>query len=184
MFKAVVIGASTGGSNALRTILRNIPEDFPIPIIILQRIPQGLFAESLAEALDDISPLKVRILNNNDHLNNKEAVLVPGGYNIELNSPLLEINLVIDDNPENAPSISTTLKQFKESILFIVLTGISLEEDLVESIKLIKSKESLVFVQSPDTCFIDDLPNMVINSDLADAVIPLDQIATDLLKKC
>lgn len=185
MYKAVIIGASTGGPNALRTILKKVPEDFPLPILILQRIPQGLFAESLAEALDEVSPIKVRILNTEDHLKTNEAVLVPGGFNIKLLSDN-EIKLVPSDDPENSPSISQTLEQFNgcSPVLFTVLTGISLEDELVNSIKAIKDKGGKTIVQSPETCFIDDLPQIVISSGLADEIIALEDISQELAKKC
>lgn len=182
-FKALIIGASTGGPSALRNILKLFPKQFPIPIIILQRIPPGLFAESLAEALDEVSKLNVRILKEDDQLNFDEAVLVPGGHNIYFENN--KINLIKGSNLENSPSISHTLKQtltyFNGPILVTILTGICLDNDLVEIVKTIKEKNGVIVVQNPESCFIGDLPQTIIQAGLADHIYPLETISTNII---
>ena len=183
-YKAVIIGATTGGPNALRTILKKMPKDFPIPIIIVQRIPQGLFAESLAEALDEASEIKVRILHENDQLHNNEAVLIPGGYNLKLLHESNSIQLISGDDPENSPSISETLKQaehyFNGPVILAILTGICLEDDLIKNVKDLISAGSHVITQKPETCFIEDLPQTIIQAGLSNDNIDLNDISEHL----
>ncbi len=181
-YNFIIIAASTGGPSALRIILKQMPKDFSIPIIIVQRIPPGIFAESLAEALNEISPLKVRVAFDDRPITKNEAVLIPGGYDIAfLNN---KFRLIKSIDSDNTPSISNTIKEaieyYKNSIILTVLTGISLEKDLIDNIKMLKNEKGNVIVQSPSTCFISDLPQTVINENLHDNILPIDKIASGL----
>ncbi len=183
-YKAIIIGASTGGPSALRAILKQLPEQFPIPIIIVQRIPPGLFAESLAEALDEASPLKVRILKENDSINSNEAVLIPGGFNISFADN--KITMIKGDDAENTPSISYTINQcishFKEPLIFSILTGICLDNDLIQAVQFIKEQKGYVLAQNPESCFIGDLPQTIIQAGLANDVVNLEKISQSLIQ--
>ena len=187
-YKAIILGASTGGPSALRTILKNIPKNFPIPIIIVQRIPPGLFAESLAEALDEASDIKVRILKEEDTIQQNEAVLIPGGFNITFQGGGNKIKLIPGDDPENSPSISYTIGQtqafFKEPIILSILTGICLDDNLTSESKKLKEQQGFIIVQSPDSCFIEDLPQTIIQENLADKVIALDKMGEEINSLC
>ncbi len=179
-YKAIIIGASTGGPSALRTILKSLPKSFPIPILVVQRIPQGIFAESLAEALDEASDITVRILKEKDVIHQDEAVLIPGGFNLTFEDENNTIKLVPGDDPDNSPSISSTIKQagsfFKGPIIFSVLTGICLEDHLINEAKNLSDHNGYIVVQKPETCFIDDLPQTIIQSNISNDIIELERM--------
>ncbi len=179
-YKAIIIGASTGGPSALRTILKSLPKLFPIPILVVQKIPQGIFAESLAEALDEVSDITVRILKEKDVINQHEAVLIPGGFNLIFEGDKNSIKLIPGEDSENAPSISTTIKQaisfFKGPIIFSVLTGICLEDHLIDEAKKLCHHNGYIITQKPETCFIDDLPKTVIQANISNDIIELDRM--------
>lgn len=186
-YKALIIGASTGGPNALRTILKKFPKNFPIPVIVVQKIPQGIFAESLAEALDEVCPVKVRVLLEEDKVVENEIVIIPGGFNIQLPSGSKnEVRLYSGDNLEDMPSISNTLLEsldfFKGPILVSILTGICLDESLSSVIKKVRDKQGYVVVQKPESCFIEDLPQTIIQSKEYDEIVDLDKISESLIK--
>ncbi|MDH4129880.1 MAG: CheB methylesterase domain-containing protein [Spirochaetota bacterium] len=183
-YKAIILGASTGGPSALRNILKNIPKDFSLPIIISQRIPPGLFAESLSEALNEACNFKVRILKDDDKISNNEAILVPGGFNISFNKSQ-NIKLLPGDDPENSPSISFTINQlleyFNGPLILCILTGICLDDNLIPGIKALKEKNGFIIVQKPETCFIEDLPRTVIQEKLENEIVELDKISEKLV---
>jgi len=182
-YKSIILGSSTGGPSALRVILKQLPKDFPLPIIIVQRVPPGLFAESLAEALDDACELKVRILNDEDSINPSEAVLIPGGFNILFDND--KVKLIKGTDIENSPSISHTITQslgyYEAPVVLSVLTGICLDDDLIQETKILKEKNGWVTVQNPETCFIGDLPQTLIKANVTDDIIALDKIGNALI---
>lgn len=184
-YKAVILGASTGGPSALRNILKEIPNDFPLPIIIVQRIPAGLFAESLAEALDEASDFKVRILKEEDEIHDNEAVLIPGGLNVNFEGSKNVVKLSPGNDSENSPSISYTVKQaiahFKGPLILSILTGICLDDNLVEETRSLIEQNGNVLVQKPDTCFIEDLPQTIIQSGVSNEIVELNQMAKNLV---
>ena len=75
---AVVIGISTGGPQALRVLIPQLPADFPVPVAIVLHMPIG-YTELYAEKLDEISGLKVIEGHEGDVLRPGQAILAPGG---------------------------------------------------------------------------------------------------------
>ena len=183
-YKAVILGATTGGPSALRTILKQVPKDYPLPIVIVQRIPPGLFAESLSEALNEACNFNVKILKDDDFIKNNEANLIPGGFNLSFNKSG-KVKLLPGEDPENSPYISFTINQlldyFNGPLILCILIGICLDEKLIPVIKLLKEKKGHVIVQKPETCFIEDLPKTIIQENLDDEIIELEKISEKLV---
>lgn len=185
-YKAAVFGASTGGPKALRVILKALKKELNLPIIISQRIPPGLFAESLSEGLNNITELNVRVFKEMEQLNVNDVLVVPGGFNLSYINK--ELTLIQDsDDPNTAPDIGKTLEAcqnfFQGPIISVILTGISMNVTFLKcSLELIKNNEGHIIVQSPESSFITDLPEKVINSKLYDKIIELPDIANNIMK--
>src|SRR5690625_5816542 len=79
----MLIGTSTGGPFALQQVVPRLPEDFPLPVLIVQHMPPH-FTRSLAERLNSISPLDVREAAEGDHVRVGEVLIAPGGRHMTL----------------------------------------------------------------------------------------------------
>ena len=82
--KVLVIGASSGGPPALRTVLSSLPEKFPIPILVIQHMPAG-FTETFANSLKKICNIRVKEAKEGDKIESGLALSAPGGYHMALN---------------------------------------------------------------------------------------------------
>jgi len=82
--KIIVIGASTGGLTTLEVILSSLPANFLAPIIVIQHMPTRFFTQSLAEHLNEISQLEVKVAENNEIIKVGKVYLAPGGFQMTL----------------------------------------------------------------------------------------------------
>ena len=96
--KVVVIGSSTGGPNALTAILESLPEDFPVPVLIVQHLPEN-FTTFLAKRLDTVSALQVREATHRTLIEPGNVWIAPGNLHLETRSTTRGIELATTDGP-------------------------------------------------------------------------------------
>jgi two-component system chemotaxis response regulator CheB len=179
----IAIGASTGGPSALATILRQLPPELKIPVVVVQHISTG-FGIALAEWLDKECPLPVRVARRNEKLKPGTVVLAPD-----------QCHLGIDEKGEtffshnvsynhHCPSInflfSTIAKNYQWSAIGVILTGMG--NDGAEGIKLIKQSGGFTIAQDQDSSAVFGMPKAAISTGAVDTVLPLDKIAKAILK--
>lgn len=179
--RVVVIGASTGGPKALEIIVRFFPEDFPVPILIVQHMPPK-FTTSLAHRLNSYSLLKIKEARDGDQLEPGFGFLAPGDYHM-----ILDKNNTIKLNKDPPvcgvrPSIDKTLFSVNEvyegKILGVILTGMG--HDGTEGIEKIKEKGGMCIAEDKSTCTVYGMPRSVIEANLADSVVPLQDIVPEI----
>lgn len=186
-FQAVVIGTSTGGPVALRHVLPAFPEDFPLPIFIVQHMP-AQYTHTLAERLNEASPLEVVEACSGMTPEAGWAYIAPGGRHLRVTQragrPVLQIN---DDPPENGcrPAADVLFRSAAEvyggNVIAIIMTGMG--RDGLESCRLLKQKGALIIAEHADTCVVYGMPKAVIDEQLADRVLPLDRIAPHVMRR-
>src|SRR5690348_4235423 len=125
----VVIGASTGGPSALEKLLAFLPEDFPVPILIVQHMPPG-FTALLASRLSAKCKIPVTEARADQNLRPGHAWLAAGGRHLIVELSKGEVHAkILDAPPENScrPSADVLFRSaaevFKEHVLAVVMTG-------------------------------------------------------------
>lgn len=178
----VVIGASTGGPQALMEIVPGLPADLPAGVVIVQHMPPH-FTASLAERLDGRSQIEVREALEGDAILPGRALVAPGGMHLFLEERegfpcvmLLGKNTL---QRTACPSIDFTMTSFapifRERLIGVVLTGMG--RDGSAGSAAIRRYGGRVLCQDKETSLIFGMPGSVIADGLADAVCPLDGIA-------
>jgi len=174
----ILIGSSTGGPGALNEIIPALPANLMSPVLIVQHMPSG-FTHSLAERLNNISPLKVKEAEPGDELLVGQVLLAPGGF-----------HMVLDENERIAlnqkptvhgvrPSVDVTLnslsQRFGRNVIAVILTGMGSDGTLGASI--LHSAGGYVIAEHEKTCVVWGMPRSVVEAGAASAVLPRPQIA-------
>lgn len=186
-FAVVLIGTSTGGPIALREVLPAFPADFPLPVLVVQHMP-AQYTHSLAERLNEASPLEVVEGCDGMSLEAGWAYIAPGGRHMKVHmragKPTLHIT---DDAPENScrPAVDVLFRSAAEvfggKAIAVIMTGMG--RDGVEGCRLLKQQGAFIIAEHPDTCVVYGMPKAVIEEHLADRVIPRDAIATNVVRR-
>ncbi|QDS90374.1 Chemotaxis response regulator protein-glutamate methylesterase of group 1 operon [Rosistilla ulvae] len=180
----VVIGISTGGPQALRTVVSRLPSDFSVPIAIVQHMPP-LFTRSLAEELDRISPLHVFEAASGDSLRAGQIAIAPGGFQMTLQRMAAGITLrVNDDPPERScrPSVNVLFRsaaaQFGNRAMGLVMTGMG--DDGTEGARAMREQGAQILAQDAASCVVYGMPCAVAEAGLVDEVVGLKDVASKL----
>lgn len=179
--KAIAIGSSTGGPEALAQIIPQIPEKCPYGIVIVQHMPAG-FTSRFAKRLDGMAPITVREAEEGDAITAGQALLAPGNYHLEFkeiiqgNRRLARISLNQDPPVWNLrPTVDrmmvTLAPIYEEKLVGIILTGMG--EDGVIGMREIKLHRGHTLVQDEKTSVVFGMAQQVVKNKLADEVLPL-----------
>ncbi|MBF0543254.1 MAG: chemotaxis response regulator protein-glutamate methylesterase [Candidatus Riflebacteria bacterium] len=183
----ILIGVSTGGPSALSLLLPSIPQNFEVPIIIVQHMPP-IFTQSLAESLSAKCKIKVKEVTNGETINPGTAYIAPGGKQMQLCKRDKDIKFLklTDDPPENncKPSVDYFFRSvataFPGKAAAIILTGMGIDGTL--GIKLLKRYGCYCIAQSQESCVIFGMPRSVIEAGLADSTLRLDMIPQKMVE--
>ena len=184
----IAIGISTGGPNALARMLPMIPKDIGVPILIVQHMPP-MFTQSLANSLAAKCAIAVKEARQGDILLPNTALIAPGGKQMKIAAAADGKNRVIkitDDPPENScrPSVDYLFRSVAHHYVGratgVIMTGMG--SDGTEGLKLMKHNGATIIAQNEATCVVFGMPKAAVESGLADAVLPLDQIADMIVK--
>lgn len=183
--RVLVIGTSTGGPRALMQLVPLIPANLPAPILIVQHMPP-VFTKSLAERMNEASQIEVKEAQSGDELIKGQALVAPGDYHMTVT----EHNCVsLNQEPAEQgvrPAVNVTMRsvaaRYGASSLGIVLTGMG--ADGTEGARHIKAAGGKVIVEDQSTCAIYGMPKSIVDSGYADKIIPLHNIASEIVKIC
>ena len=181
--KIVVIGASTGGPVALTEVLSKIPADFPVPILLVQHMPQN-FTRAFAERLDKLCQISVCEAEDGVSIRPGVAYLAPGGMQMMINpSSRNTLKILAGDGRINyRPSVDITFgsaaKSWGSSVLGVVLTGMG--ADGCDGAGMIKRAGGSVWSQDQASSVIYGMPMAVAKAKLTDRVLPLNQVASHM----
>jgi two-component system, chemotaxis family, protein-glutamate methylesterase/glutaminase len=177
----LVIGVSTGGPNALVSLLPKIASDFPVPILIVQHMPP-IFTNLLAESLSAKCKIKIKEAEDGDFLLPGQALIAPGNYHMTIeyhkNRHMIKLN---QDPPENygRPAADvlfrSVAKQWTSNVLAVVMTGMG--QDGLLGCQIIKDNGGHVIVQDELTSVVWGMPGAVVKAGLADQIVPLNELA-------
>ncbi|MDZ4672896.1 MAG: chemotaxis response regulator protein-glutamate methylesterase [Gemmatimonadota bacterium] len=183
----LAIGVSTGGPNALAVVLPQLPADFPLPIVIVQHMPP-VFTRCLAERLSGSCRIEVREGEEGGELRPGLAWIAPGDFHMTLRRVGAAVRLVLNqDPPENScrPAVDPLFRSVAElygaQTLSLVLTGMG--HDGLRGAELIREARGQVLAQDESSSVVWGMPGAVVSAGLADRVLPLDGIASELMQR-
>lgn len=185
MNKPVVIGSSTGGTQALESILLALPADAP-GIAIVQHMPEK-FTAQYAKRLDTICAITVREAVDGDRLRRGVVLIAPGGKHMQLRKTGGQYFVnVIDGPPVNRhkPSVDVLFKSTAEcagrDTLAIILTGMG--DDGARGMKQLHDKGARTIAQDEASCVVFGMPKEAIKLGAVDEVMPLDRVARAMMQ--
>ena len=185
MNKPVVIGSSTGGTQALEVVLLNLPADAP-GIAITQHMPEK-FTAMYASRLDGICAMNVRAAKEGDRLERGVALIAPGGRHMQLFKSSGQYFVHVVDGPpvnRHKPSVDVLFKSAAEcagaDALAIIMTGMG--DDGARGMKLMHDHGARTIAQNEETCVVFGMPKEAIKLQAVDDIMPLEQIARAILQ--
>ena len=184
--KVLVIGASTGGPVALTDVLVELPQSFPIPIVLVQHMPEN-FTKAFAERLNKQCKITVREAVDGDLLQPGVALLAPGGKQLMLdkrNGGSVRV-LPDDDRVNYKPSLDITFgsaaNAYGDKVLGVVLTGMG--SDGCKGAGLLKQVGSQLWSQDEASSVIYGMPMAVAKAGYSDRVLSLKEIGPRLARE-
>ncbi len=187
VIEVVAIGVSTGGPNALATLLSEIPPDFPVPIVIVQHMPP-MFTHLLADRLTTKCSLPVREAIAGTPLRPGTIWIAPGDYHLRIQQSQAVVQLSLEQTlPQNScrPSVDvlfTSIAQvYGDRALGVILTGMG--QDGLRGCQEIRDRNGQILAQDEASSVVWGMPGFVVRAGLADAVLPLSQIAPEIVHR-
>ena len=184
--KIIFIGASTGGTEATKEVLMNLPADAPA-VVITQHMPAG-FTRSYAARLDGLCRIRVKEAVDNERVLPGHAYIAPGGLHLSVErSGANYVARVRDGDPVNRhkPSVEVLFESAArvvgQNALGVMLTGMG--ADGARAMKTMKDAGSYNIVQDEASCVVFGMPREAIAHGAADEVLPLQRIAPALLER-
>ena len=178
----VVIGISTGGPQALKQLIPQLPADFSAPLAMVMHMPVG-YTEMYAKKLDELSPLDVREAREGDVLRAGLALLAPAGRHLTFRRRADgDVAAHLDSRPfelPHRPSVDVLFQSaaevYRERVLGVVMTGMG--SDGKQGAAWIKAQGGLIYTESEETCVVYGMPSSVVEAGLSDRSVPLGQMA-------
>jgi len=181
--KIVAIGASTGGPQALYTILKELPANFPLPILCVQHISEG-FLSGLTSWLSSNCQLRVAIAKSGDLPQPGTVYFAPDHCHLRLNSQGRFVTSgdtpVCGHCPSATVLLQSTATVYKQAVLGILLTGMG--RDGAEGLLAIAKAGGSTIAQDEQSSVVFGMPKAAIDLGAAQQVLPLTVIASTLLK--
>ncbi len=183
--KVVVIGASTGGTEALAKVLRVMPPNAP-GIAIVQHMPEH-FTRSFADRLNELCDIEVKEASNGDSVIPGRALIAPGNYHMLLKRSGANYYVEVKSGPlvsRHRPSVDVLFKSASQyggkNVVGVIMTGMG--KDGAEGMKLMHEQGAKTIAQDESTCVVFGMPKEAIALNAVDYVVPLDKIPQKILE--
>lgn len=184
--KIIVIGASTGGTEAIRVLLEQLPADAP-GIVIVQHMPEK-FTKSFAERLDSLCKVHVAEAQNNDSVIRGTVLIAPGNKHTLLKRSGARYYVEVKDGPlvsRHRPSVDvlfrSTARYAGKNAVGVILTGMG--DDGAHGMLEMHETGAYTIAQDETSCVVFGMPNEAIKLKGVDIVLPLNKITTEMLSK-
>ena len=185
--RLIVIGASTGGTEAVASVLSCLPAEVP-PILITQHIPP-IFSRTFAQRLDKLCRMEVREAVDGDLPRPGLALVAPGGFHMVLENAAGVYRIRIKGGPMvcyQRPSVDVLFTSVAmaagSKAVGAILTGMG--SDGAQGMKRMRDKGSYNIAQDEATSVIFGMPREAIRAGAVDQTLPLDRIAPALMTAC
>jgi two-component system, chemotaxis family, protein-glutamate methylesterase/glutaminase len=178
----VVLGISTGGPQALRYMIPQLPADFRVPMAIVMHMPVG-YTEMYAHKLNQLSKIEFQEAKEGNSLESGKVLLAPAGRHLTFRrNDDGKVVAHLDARPfetVHRPSIDVLFQSAAETygsrVLGVVMTGMG--TDGKEGASWIKAQGGIVFTESEETCVVYGMPRAIVEVGLSDKRVPLEQMS-------
>ncbi len=183
--KPVLIGSSTGGTQAIEFILTQLPADAP-GIAIVQHMPEH-FTEMYAKRLDGLCAMNVREARDGDRVQRGVALIAPGGRHMQIHKRAGQYFAAISDGPpvnRHKPSVDVLFRSAVEAAgrdaLAMILTGMG--DDGARGMQALHEAGARTIAQDEQTCVVFGMPMEAIKRGAIDDVLPLSAMSQAILR--
>jgi len=180
----IAIGASTGGTEAIRQVLMELPESSP-GIVIVQHIPP-VFSTAFANRLNDICRMQVKEARDGDRVASGVALVAPGNFHMSLRKRGSEYYVAVHDGPRvcyQKPSVDVLFESVAEAAkanaIGVILTGMG--ADGAEGMLRMKKAGARTIAQDEASCVVYGMPREAVRLGAVDRTLPLERIAGELV---
>lgn len=184
--KIIAVGASTGGTEALRIFLESFPEDCP-GIAIVQHMPEN-FTTAFAKRLNSLCRIEVKEAENGDSILRGRALIAPGNKHMLINRSGARYYVQVKDGPlvcRHKPSVDVLFRsaaQFAGSnSIGVIMTGMG--DDGARGMLEMKNAGAYTIAQNEESCVVFGMPHEAIKMNAVDKVLSLEQIAGTVLRE-
>jgi two-component system chemotaxis response regulator CheB len=178
--KVVIIGASTGGTEALRAVLEALPADSP-GIVIVQHMPEH-FTRAFASRLDSLCRISVKEAENNDTVFSGRALIAPGNHHLLLKRSGARYFVEVKEGPlvcRHRPSVDVLFRSAAryagKNALGVIMTGMG--DDGARGMLEMKEAGAATVAQDEKTCIVFGMPQVAIKMGAVDRILPLESLA-------
>ena len=185
--KLVIIGASTGGTEALSLFLQMLPEDTPGTVIV-QHMPEH-FTAAFAKRLDSICRVTVKEAADNDSVVRGHVLIAPGNKHTLLKRSGARYYVEVKDGPlvsRHRPSVDVLFRSAAryagKNVVGVILTGMG--DDGALGMKEMHDAGAFTIAQDEASCVVFGMPNEAIKRGGVDKIMPLEKIAAEVVKQC
>lgn len=185
--KVVVVGASTGGTEALRIFLESLPLNSP-GIVIVQHMPEN-FTASFAKRLDSVCNVSVKEAEDNDTVIRGRALISPGNRHILLKRSGARYYVEIKEGPlvkRHRPSVDVLFRSASryagKNAVGVIMTGMG--DDGASGMLEMKQTGAFTIAQDEESCIVFGMPHEAIRLKAVDKVCSLNAIAGTVLREC
>ncbi|HIJ83392.1 MAG: response regulator receiver modulated CheB methylesterase [Magnetococcales bacterium] len=185
--KVVIVGASTGGTEALRVFLESMPVNAP-GIVIVQHMPEN-FTKAFANRLDTLCRINVKEAENNDSVVRGRALIAPGSKHALLKRSGARYFVEVKDGPlvsRHRPSVDVLFRSAARyagaNAVGVIMTGMG--DDGARGMKEMKDAGSYNLAQDERSCVVFGMPKEAIKHGGVDNVLPLEKLAQEVIRLC
>jgi two-component system, chemotaxis family, protein-glutamate methylesterase/glutaminase len=182
--KVIAVGASTGGTEALRVFLTALPTNCP-PVVIVQHMPE-VFTRAFAERLNQDCSIEVQEACDGDRLRIGQALIAPGNRHMLVNRSGAELVVQVVDGPQvsrHRPSVDVLFRSVAASVgakaVGVIMTGMG--NDGAQGLCEMKAAGAATIAQDEASCVVFGMPREAISRGAVNVVVPLEEIASAVL---
>ncbi|MBT7889061.1 MAG: chemotaxis response regulator protein-glutamate methylesterase [Deltaproteobacteria bacterium] len=185
--KIAVVGASTGGTEALRVFLEALPSDAP-GMVIVQHMPEN-FTTAFANRLDSLCQVSVKEAANNDTIVRGRVLIAPGNKHTMLKRSGARYFVDVKEGPlvsRHRPSVDVLFRSASryagKNACGVIMTGMG--DDGAKGLLEMKENGAITIAQDEASCVVFGMPNEAIKLGAADQVLPLNAISGEVIRIC
>jgi two-component system chemotaxis response regulator CheB len=179
--RMVAIAASTGGPAALYRVLSELPEDLPVPILVVQHIAPG-FVPALATWLDGASPLTIKVAQHGEQVEAGSVYFAPDDSHLTLADrqtiALSKAPALAGFRPSGTPLFESLARVYGEASIGVILTGMG--DDGLIGLRALHAAGGKIIAQDEASSVVFGMPAAAVEAGIADAVVPLNMVAAQL----
>ncbi len=181
----IAIGASTGGTEAIREVLTVLPADTP-GIVIVQHMPPG-FTASFSNRLDTLCNIRVKEAQNGDKVLPGHAYVAPGNLHTSVVRSGAQYVLEVKDGPpvnRHRPAVDVMFDSCAihagKNVVAAILTGMG--DDGARGMRRMRDAGARTIAQNEESCVVYGMPKEAVAHGGVETILPLDRIAEELLR--